>query len=102
MTDRARSVSFRGSGVRSALAHFDAPSGGGINGLVVLERIEETDGVSTFAGSLEVPAVVGRGIWTLSLIEARDGFGNTARWGKQALARRGLTVQFEATAPGGA
>lgn len=90
-----------GSGLKSALAFFTAPTGSGATGLVTLLKVEDPGAppsdLTVFQGVLAIPANTGVGTWTLSLIQADDKAGNVGRWGTLDLEALGLTVEIVAT-----
>jgi hypothetical protein len=97
------------TGVRSALAFFEAPSGASVTGLVELQKIVRDTtgysgvgraGASVFRGSLGIPGTVGGGTWTLTSVSAIDGIGNPGRWGVTDLEAIGLSVVVEAVLNG--
>ena len=90
-----------GSGLKSALAFFDAPQGAGATGLVTMRKVEDPgappNGRTVFEGVLGIPANVGVGTWILSEVQGIDRAGNVGRWGTLDLDALGLSVEIIAS-----
>ena len=66
------------SGVSKAFGQFDGPFGAAIDGIIVLDRIEESGTSSVWEGFVTVQPNSGVRLWTLSVLRADDRFGNVS------------------------
>ena len=89
------------TGVATAVALFQSPSGASITNLVTFQVEAGTPTEGSYRGFLTVPANTAVGVWSLALVRADDAQGNISVWNAEALRSLGFELTFEAVWGGG-